>query len=173
MPHKILPTRKALRTIALYSAIVIVVLLLAWVLIPTMDVDKRQRVNQVEACIAVKDLSTALAIFKQQHGGYPRRLEPVHDAFVDSFLANRKYLDRDADERTWRHFEDHDWGYIYEYVPSQEIVASNGSLSAHYEIRADPVERGKTGFSSFYVSDTRTIRWNAKRRAGPNDPEIE
>ncbi len=173
MLHKIRPTRKVLRTIGLCSAIVIVVLLLAWVLIPTMDMDRRQRMNQVSAYIAVKDLSAALAIFKQQHGGYPRKLEPLHDAYVDIFVANHTYADRDWAERSWRHCEDHDWGYIYEYVPSQEIVASNGSLSTHYEIRADPVERGKTGFSSFYVNDTRTIRSNAKRSAGPNDPEIK
>ena len=88
MLYKIRPTRKALRTIALYSAIVIVVLLLAWVLIPTMDVDRRQRMNQVSAYIAMKDLSAALAIFKQHHGGYPPKLEPLHDAYVDIFVAN-------------------------------------------------------------------------------------
>ena len=172
MPKEIHPTRKALRTVALCSAIVFMVLLLAWMLIPTMDVNKRQRANQATAYVAVKDLSAALGIFKQQHGGFPRKLEPVHDAFVDIFLANDG-ADRDSAERIWRHFEDHELGYTYEYIPSQEIVPSNGSLSAHFEIRADPVERGKTGFESFYVSDKSTIRWNTMRRAGQNDPGAE
>jgi len=172
MPHMTCPTRRGLRTAALWSGIVLVVFLLALPMF-TLDQDRRQRSNQVQAYTAVKDLSAALRIFKQQRGGYPRQLEPVHDAFVDTFIAKNADADRDWAQRSWRYFEDHELGYTYEYIPSQEMVGSNNSLSAHYEIRADPVEPGKTGFRSFYVSDTSTVRWTSKRSAGPNDPEVE
>ena len=92
---------------------------------------------------------------------------------MDVWVASRPDEGRDFAEIYWRDVQSHDRGYFYDYVPSHEPAVSNSSLSAHYEIRANPVVRGKTGFKSFYVSDTGTIRWSSERRAEPNDAEVK
>jgi len=111
--------------------------------------------------------------FKLQRGGYPCQLEAVRDAFLDKVTANDEYYNRDIAELFWHHVvdEDHVFGYVYQYVPSQQLGKANDSVFAHYELRADPLERGKTGFKSFFVSDHIKIRWNDERSANANDPE--
>lgn len=173
MQRVILPNRKVLRTVAQWSASIFVVLLLAWLGIPNIDRDQRQLRNQVSAYMDVQGLSAALTVFKRKHGGYPRQLEVLHETFLDVWVASRPDEGRDFAEIHWRTVQSRDLGYFYDYVPSHELAASNSSLSAHYEIRADPVVRGKTGFKSFYVSDTGTIRWSSERSAGPNDAEVK
>ena len=173
MQRVMLPNRKLLRTVAQWSASILVVSLFAWLGIPNIDRDQRQRRNQVSAYLAVKGLSSALEAFKLKHGGYPQQLEALHETFVDVSIATRPDEGRDFAELHWRRVEGQDTAYRFNYVPSRELAASNSSLSAHYELRANPVERGKTGFESFYVSDAGTIRWSSKRSAGPNDAEVK
>ena len=66
-----------------------------------------------------------------------------------------------------------DFAYQYTYTPNERLPNQHGSrpgLYRHYEMRADPMERDTTGFSSFWMSDTVPFRYNDRRAAGPSDP---
>jgi hypothetical protein len=159
----------------LLLAFVFLAIVLTCVLLPTIDIDwdKPQREHQKTAYLEVRRLATALDNFRLQQGRYPRQLEAVRDTFVDNMTANDESHDRGFAEQSWYHVVDkrHMFGYVYRYVPFQQIGMANDSLFAHYELHADPLERGKTGFKSFFVSDHNKIRWNDERSANAYDPE--
>jgi hypothetical protein len=74
-------------------------------------------------------------------------------------------------ELSWQYVVDENYrvGYVYDYEPSQGLDF-NSQLFKHYELHSDPVERGKSGFKSFYVGDNGSIRWNDERVATAIDP---
>jgi hypothetical protein len=152
--------------------IAVLVLLFTVAQISSIDWDIGQRRRQKTAFVRTRQLSAALEIFKRQNGGYPAHIQTLHDFFVDS--ANDGNHSREFAELSWQQVvdENHGGGYVYDYEPSQGL-ASNNQLFMHYELHSDPVERGKSGFKSFYVGDTGSIRWNDERIATASDPVPE
>jgi len=136
-----------------------------------MDWDMGQRRGQKSAFLMMRRLSRALEAFRRTNGAYPARIAPLHDFFIEAAISEDQYEDRDYAEFQWRKVvdADHASGYLYEYRPS-DPMASKPVLFTHYALHADPVERGRTGFRSFYVDDNGSIRWNGERQATATDP---
>jgi hypothetical protein len=151
--------------------IAVVVLLFAIAQISSIDWDIGQRRRQKTAFLVTKRLAAALEIFKHQNGGYPAHIQTLHDVFVVSVTANDENHSREFAELSWQYVVDENYrvGYVYDYEPSQGLD-SNSQLFMHYELHSDPVERGKSGFKSFYVGDNGSIRWNDERVATASDP---
>jgi len=160
---------RRVRTLLLVIAVLVLLLTIAQ--ISSIDWDIGQRRRQKTAFLLTRQLSAALEIFKRQNGGYPAHIQTLHDFFVDSAIANDGNHSRDFAELSWQHVvdENHGIGYVYDYEPSQGLT-SNSRLFTHYELHSDPVERGKSGFKSFYVGDNGSIRWNDERMATASDP---
>lgn len=156
------------------SLLVIAVLGLLFIAvqISSIDWDIGQRRTQKTAFLLTRRMSAALEIFKRHNGGYPAHIQTLHDSFVDNAIANDEDHNREFAELSWQDVvdENHGFGYVYDYEPFQG-PASNSQLFLHYELHSDPVERGKSGFRSFYVSDNGNIRWNDQRIATASDPE--
>ena len=135
-----------------------------------IDWDLGQRRRQETAFLEMRRLSVALNTFGSKKGGYPARLECLHDLSIETAIAEDEYHNRGFAESSWNHVIDNNHGgYIYDYQPSQP-TKSDTVLFTHYALQADPVVRGKTGFRSFYVNDKGVIRWNNERRANGTDP---
>ena len=149
--------------------IALLVLLFTIAQISLRDWDLGQRYQQKTAFLLTRQLSAALEIFKRQNGGYPAHIQTLHDFFVDGVITNHLSHSREFAELSWQHVVDEDLGYVYDYEPSQAL-ASDSQLFMRYELHSDPVERGKSGFKSFYVGDNGSIRWNDERSATANDP---
>jgi len=164
--------RRQVRTLLLTMGSL--VLLFSIAQISSIDWDIGQRRRQKTAFLLTRHLSAALKLFNRQKGGYPHHIQSLHDFFVDSATASDGNHSREFAELSWHHVvdEDHGFGYVYDYEPSQGL-ASNDHLFMHYELHSDPVERGNSGFKSFYVSDNGSIRWNDQRIATASDPEPE
>jgi len=154
----------------------IVVVLLAIAQISSIDWDIGQRRRQKIAFLRIRELSAALNRFRGQHGGYPSQVQMLHDVFVESVTAKDEYHSSDFAESAWQQVIERSRSdaYVYDYAPLQEI-AFGSDLFLHYEVHADPAERGKTGFKSFYANDDGIIRWNDDRRATADDrsPDID
>ena len=159
---------RRVRTLLLVIAVLVLLFTIAQ--ISSIDWDIGQRRRQKTAFLLTGQISAALEIFKRQNGGYPAHIQTLHDFFVDSAIANDRNHSRDFAELSWQHVvdENHGIGYVYDYEPSQGL-ASNSQLFMHYELHSDPVERGKSGFKSFYVGDNGSIRWNDERMATASD----
>ena len=145
----------------------VVVVALAMVCqLASIDWDLGQRRKQKTAFLRMRHLAASLHSFKNRNGKFPSRIEDIHEDFVSTILASNKSNDRDFAESTWHGIIDpgHTWGYVYEYA-----FLADGSQ--HYELRASPIERGRSGFRYFYVSDSSPIRWNDDHRASSIDPE--
>jgi hypothetical protein len=165
------PKHRGRRIRILSLVFVVLVVLLGIAQISSIDWDIGQRRRQKTAFLLTRQLSVALEIFKRQNRGYPNRIQTLHNLFVENATANDEYHNREFAELSWQHIvdENHTFGYVYDYEPSQGL-ASDSQLFMHYELRADPVERGKSGFKSFYVGDNGSVRWNDERSATANDP---
>jgi len=144
--------------------------------ISSIDWDIGQRRMQKTAFLRIRQMNAALDIFKRQNGGYPSQIQTLHDVFVESVVAKEGHHNREIAESWWQQVTDEksSYGYVFDYKPSAEL-ASDRQLFLHYELHADPAQRGKTGFKSFYSSDDGMIRWNDNRRATATDspPDID
>jgi hypothetical protein len=136
----------------------------------SIDWDMGQRGRQKIAYLEMRRLSGALEIVRTRKGAYPAHIESLRDSFIEVVISEDNYHDRGSAELSWNRIVDKNspWGYVYDYEPSES--KSDALLFAHYKLHADPKERGKSGFRSFYVDDTGPIRWNDKRRATVTDP---
>lgn len=68
-----------------------------------------------------------------------------------------------------------DFAFQYAYNPRELLstqVLRGQRLYLRYEVRADPIERGTTGFYSFWMTEAGTYhyRYSDKHPAGPDDP---
>ena len=136
----------------------------------SIDWDMRQRRRQKTAFLEMRRLSGALKRFKTRNGGYPAHVESLHDTFVE-VTSGDNYHDPESAELSWNRVvnKTSPWGYVYDYEASEPTKAE-APLFTHYKLHADPMERGESGFRSFYVDDSGPIRWNDECRATALDP---
>jgi hypothetical protein len=132
-----------------------------------IDWDKPQRGHQKIAYVEMRRLMAALERCKAREGGYPRSFASLQDDYVD-VVKKEEYSDNDYAEFSWKVLTQSPY-YRYSYQPSGTSLVK-ASLALGYELRADPIIRGKTGFRSYYTSDRSDIRWNDIQSAGAADP---
>jgi hypothetical protein len=130
------------------------------------------------------NLDVALANYSRRCGGYPRSLEALlppasgtpEDCDRSGAYLDAAKLDGMGPEMTeWHHAafvrvtkgaEDH--GYRVTYTP----LGRSGTAASAYEIAADPVERDKSGFTSYWMSPQGGIHANLDGRASEADPVL-
>jgi hypothetical protein len=148
------------------------------------DATRHQRTNQVMTLYLLDHLDVALANYSKRCGGYPRSLEallPPAPGGSEDCDRSGAYLDagnRDGDnpEMTQWHHEAfvrvtkdaQDHGYRITY----RAPGSSGAVASGYEIAADPVEREKTGFESYWMSPQGGIHESSDGRASEADPVL-
>jgi hypothetical protein len=145
------------------------------------DFHRQQRSNGVEAIQTLRMLHAALALYEKECGGFPDTLEvlasPPPEVAPD---CNR----HDSVRRAATVGHDHDlepvlapgtrMGYRFVYRPATVDSETTAPRSYRgYEVNADPVARGETGFASFWMSQDGRIHENFRAPAGPSDPVRE
>jgi hypothetical protein len=111
--------------------------------------------NESSAVGSLKSLAYAANHYEQTHpeGGFPTSLKalatepsnPESRWTVDPILGSGQKS-----------------GYQFTLSPGNR---EGGGQIKHYEIRADPVEQGKTGVRHFYIDETGIIRYELNRPA--------
>lgn len=159
---------------------------------PPSDIHKRQHSSEASAVGTLRELSRALELYEAKCAGYPSalsalappgtgrppdcaRMGSIEEAITPS-ASNPEWRKERAGELTrlllGRESPGERFGYRFSYKPSEPVVSEQpgAPFYLHYQINADPLQRGKTGFRSFCVSDGGTIRLNWEAPAGPTDP---
>lgn len=123
--------------------------------------------NEEAARQTMNTISNALQSYVQwrPNFGYPHDLQaltrPLRMAFFSRPLLDESYK---AEPLIMN-------GYEFRYL---QTLSGNGSNDfGKYELRAIPVEFGKTGLKSFFLSDDSTLRSTSENRpATPDDPRV-
>lgn len=149
------------------------------------DLARRQRVNQVYAIVALRGSSRALVTYREACGGFPESLVALQawlsgeeagcTVTADDPTSGVRWIHPDTMvvlQRLTRWNELHGYRFVYEAL--DPMAAPDGRrLYERYRMTADPLERGETGFASFWVGPEAKIHQNWDGPAGPSDPVVE
>jgi len=136
-----------------------------------LDSHRRQHSNTASALATLRTLREALHSYKEQCGGFPEALdraapsvsaeEPDCTVAVGGRIHTLLQIARSGQSH----------GYAFDYRPRHRAFSNDNRplLYEGYEVRADPVTRGETGFASFWLSEDGRIHENWSAPAGPSD----
>jgi competence protein ComGC len=146
---------------AITLVILMPVLIIIGVAYPALQ-RARSAANESAAVRTVHMLNGALSIYDQKYGHYPTALEQLTemphvrpDSTHAGIIAGQFAHPRQR-------------GYSFSYVATR---SSDAADLDHYELRADPVEPGKSGVHHFYSDESGVIRW-AEESASATSPKI-
>jgi hypothetical protein len=147
------------------------------------DTTRAQRINHVMTLGLFDRLHDALDTYAHRCGGYPAALhsllDPPSGARPDCrrsgiYRESCRRFDSDEGLASWHHeafarviATGADHGYQVRYQPSHQDAAG---LFDDYQLTADPLERDKTGFDSYWMSSAGNIRWSWEQPASAQDP---
>lgn len=153
--------------------VVAIILVIAAIAVPNF-MRSRIAANQASAVGSLRTLSTAEFTYASTYGkGYSATLgylgppslgavsDATHAGIVDNTLSGTATDGSDAMTSTKS-------GYVFTYSPGLEI---NGQI-LFYTINADPIERGTTGTTSYFVDQSGVIRQNTTTQAGAADSPL-
>ena len=146
------------------------------------DATRRQRIGHVMTMVLFREARTALEAYRVRCGGYPASLEAISDppagaavscARSGDYARSIEAPNQNAETGTWR-LEQFDQlvstGVHRGYRIKYEAVGPNGDgVFQSYRLSADPLERDKTGFFSFLLTNDGRVHANFSGPATESD----
>lgn len=146
---------------ALALFVVMPILIIVAVAYPNM-VRVRSAANESATVRNMRVLNSALSIYQRRYGHYPIALEQLTTTVPGATDSTHAGIVVQMATRPRQR------GYDLNYQASR---SSDTADLDHYELRADPIEPGKTGVHYFFTDESGVIRWD-EHTAGPNSQRL-
>ena len=183
---------KVARIVIAFFITIIVVLVIAAINIPNLDVHRNQIANEIVAMYTIKDIQLLLEQYKTHCGGYPESLQSLNGSLtlektncIQSNLLEIMLPDNPQDEYdSNKHFREvyqtdlfdpkgthYFCGYMFRYSAKSPLIkeAKLKRLYGQFEIIAVPSIPERTGFDSFYISEEGKIHHSRNTNVGQTD----
>lgn len=123
----------------------------------------RSAANESAAVRSIRMLNSALGIYQHRFGHYPIALEQLTSSVPGATDSTHAGIIMEAAVRPRQR------GYNFTYEASR---SSDTADLDRYELRADPVDPGKSGVHHFFSDESQVIRWD-ENTASASSPKLD